>query len=207
MIESIFSKQDYQEPPLNLEVYLAIKPNTKVLDVGCGCGKLGAALKDKGCYRAGIEINKKLADLAKPNYEQLIISDIEDLVDLPFSEGYFDVIVFADILEHLIHPENVLYGLKKYLSDSGYIIISIPNVANWQVRLNLLLGRFEYKPGIVDGGHLRFFTLRTIRKMLERCGYRVDWIKGRNRIIKILGMFYKRLFAFQFIIKALKDNQ
>lgn len=206
MVEPIFNKQDYQEPPLNLEIYSAIKSRTKVLDVGCGCGKLGAALKDKGCFRAGIELDKKMADLAKPNYEQLINSDIEGLTDLPFAKDYFDVIVFADILEHLAHPEIVLFNLKKYLSDSGYILISIPNVANWQVRLNLLLGRFDYNPGILDGGHLRFFTLKSAKRTIEGAGYRILWVKGRNRVIKILGRLYKRLFAFQFIIKAVKEK-
>lgn len=207
MEKTVFNKQDYQEPPLNLEIYSGIKPGAKVLDVGCGSGKLGAALKDKGCFTAGIEADKRLAELAVPNYHRLILGDAQALKELPFDEGYFDIIVFADILEHLIDPEAVLRRARKYLSDDGYLLLSVPNAANWQVRLNLLLGNFDYKPGIIDGGHLRFFTLKTIREMLESCGYRVAWVKGRNRVLKVLGALYKRLFAFQFIIKALKDNR
>lgn len=200
----VFKKQDYQEPPLNLEIYSLIKPQTKVLDVGCGAGKLGAALRNKNCLRVGIEFDQRLADKARPNYDQLLLADIKDLVELPFALGYFDIIVFADILEHLVRPEDALTNLRRYLSDDGYILICIPNVANWQARLNLFWGRFNYEPGIFDGGHLRFFTLKTVKKLIQESGYRVVFIKSRNRIIKLLGRLYKRLFAFQFIIKAVK---
>lgn len=206
MAKTIFNRQDYKEPPLNLDICGYVRPGARVLDAGCGAGKLGAALKKRGCFVAGIEADKRLADLAGENYDRLILADIETLTCLPFEEGYFDVIVFADILEHLARPENTLCAFKKYLADSGYLLLSVPNVANWQVRLGLLLGKFDYGPGILDGGHLRFFTLRAIREMLESCGYRMDWVKGRNRVIKILGRLYKRLFAFQFIIKASKEG-
>lgn len=205
-METIFRRQSYEEVPLNLEIYSFIKPHTKVLDVGCGDGKLGAALKNKNCFRVGIEIDEKLAREAKSNYDRLIIADIEKLTDLPFSLGYFDIIIFADILEHLAYPEVVLFNLKNYLADSGYILVCIPNAANWQMRLRLLLGRLDYGPGILDGGHLRLFTLKTIKTMIENSGYRIVFIKNRNRIIKPLGKLYKKLFAFQFIIKAVKED-
>ena len=157
-----FKKQDYGEPPLKSEIYDLINPNTKVLDIGCASGKLGVALKNKGCFRVGIEIDVELAEKAKINYDRLLVLDIEKLTKLPFPERYFDVIVLADILEHLAWPENVLSNLTRYLADDGYIILSVPNVANWQVRLGLLLGNFNYGQGILDGEHLRFFTLKSI---------------------------------------------
>lgn len=203
-METIFKRQDYQEPPLNLEIYSLIESNTKVLDVGCGSGNLGVALKNKNCFRVGIEVDEKLLEIARPSYDRLIVVDVEHLTELPFPSGYFDIIVFADVLEHLAYPEKVLSNFKKYLADSGYILICIPNAANWQVRLNLLLGRLDYKPGILDGGHLRFFTLKTARMLIEQSGYKIIFVNSRNRIIKLLGRLYKRLFAFQFIIKAVK---
>ena len=79
-------------------------------------------------------------------------------------EKYFDIIVFADILEHLKEPLEVLKRYKKYLKDDGYIIISIPNIANWKIRFKSLLGRFEYNEyGILDSGHLRFFNEKSQR--------------------------------------------
>jgi len=205
MAKEIFNKQDYGEPPLNLEIYSAVQPQAKVLDVGCGPGKMGAALEDKGCFRVGIENDARLTEAAKQNYDRLIVSDIETLPELPFPEGYFDIIIFADILEHTSCPDKILSVFKRYLNDSGYILVRLPNAANWQVRLSLLLGRFNYGPGILDGGHLRFFTLGSARRLLEHSGYRIISVKARNRVVKLLGRLYKRLFAFQFIIKAVKQ--
>lgn len=202
---SIFKKNDYSDPPINLEIYADIEPGKKVLDVGCGPGKLGAALKEKKCFKVGIEVDKKLAEIAKPHYDDLLLLDLENLTSLVYPKGYFDVIVFADILEHLSQPQNLLSMLKEYLALDGYILVCVPNIANWQVRLNLLFGKFDYSPGILDGGHLRFFTRKSARALIESCGYRVIWVKSRNRVIKILGRLYKNLFAFQFIIKAVKN--
>lgn len=202
--KEVFRKQSYEEASLNLDIYSLINPNTVVLDVGCGDGKLGASLKAKNCFRVGIELSADLAEQAKPDYDKLIIADIEELENLPFSDKYFDVIIFADILEHLRYPDDVLVSLRRYLSDEGYILICAPNVANWQARLNLLFGRFDYQPGILDGGHLRFFTLKTIKALLEKTGYEIVYLGSRNRVIKLLGRLYKKLFAYQFIIKAVK---
>jgi predicted TPR repeat methyltransferase len=204
-MDSIFKKNDYCDPPINLEIYAHIEPDKKVLDVGCGPGKLGAALKEKKGLKVGIEVDKNLAEIAKPHYDELVFLDLEKLTGLNYPKGYFDVIVFADILEHLSEPEKILSILKEYLAPGGYILVCVPNVANWQVRLNLLFGRFDYSPGILDGGHLRFFTQSSARELVESCGYRVLWVKSRNRILKILGRLNKNLFAFQFVIKAVKN--
>ncbi|MDP2905761.1 MAG: class I SAM-dependent methyltransferase [Candidatus Omnitrophota bacterium] len=201
---TIFKKDDYGKVPLNAEICALIEPGKKVLDVGCGPGKLGVALKLKHCFSVGIEADKDLAEIARANYDELIVSDLEEFDGLAYAHGYFDVIVFADILEHLSEPEKTLSMFRSYLAPEGYILVCMPNVANWQVRINLLFGRFDYSPGILDGGHLRFFTQKSAMALIERAGYRVDWIGSRNRVIKLLGKLYKKLFAFQFIIKASK---
>jgi len=202
---TIFKKNDYEQVPLNEEICARIEPGKKVLDAGCGPGKLGAALKLKNCFSVGIEADKGLAEAARANYDDLIVADLEDLAGLPYPAGYFDVIVFADILEHLSESGKTISMFRNYLAPDGYILVCMPNVANWQVRLNLLFGRFDYSPGILDGGHLRFFTLKSARALIEKAGYRVTRIDSRNRVIKPLGKLYKKLFAFQFIIKAVKN--
>lgn len=132
--------------PISNVIYQLIGEGLKVLDVGCGAGRLGEKLRlEKDCYVVGVEANDQAVSLAKQRLDDVIVADIEKLSTLPYPARYFDVIVFADVLEHLNHPEKVLVFLKEYLKDNGYIIASIPNVANWTVRLKLLLGKWNYK--------------------------------------------------------------
>ena len=79
----------------------------------------------------------------------------------------FDVILFSDMLEHLADPLDVLMRHYQLLAPGGQMLISLPNVAIWNVRLALLLGRFEYgDTGTLDRTHMRFFTRRSFRRFL-----------------------------------------
>jgi 2-polyprenyl-3-methyl-5-hydroxy-6-metoxy-1,4-benzoquinol methylase len=92
--------------------------------------------------------------------------------------GKFDVVVFADVLEHLPNPASVLHLTRKVLNPGGLVIASIPNIAHWSIRWELLRGRFDYQPyGIMDATHLRWFTEKTVRSLFESCGYEVETIK------------------------------
>jgi 2-polyprenyl-3-methyl-5-hydroxy-6-metoxy-1,4-benzoquinol methylase len=85
--------------------------------------------------------------------------------------GTFDAIVFGDVLEHLADPACVLTLARRCLSPGGVIIVSVPNIAHWTVRLRLLFGRFEYRDGgIMDATHLRWFTRKTLLAMLAHAG-------------------------------------
>jgi len=110
-----------------------------------------------------------MAELARPHCRRMLVGDIETLeVD---TLGQFDAIVFGDVLEHLRNPRSVLEQLSKLLKPGGRILISLPNVANIWVRLNLLFGRFNYtRVGIFDESHLRFFTLKTAKELAADAG-------------------------------------
>src|SRR5439155_6123933 len=85
-----------------------------------------------------------------------------------------DVILFGDVLEHTRYPDRILLEAKALVKPGGQIIVSVPNVAHWRIRLGLLLGRFAYSDsGILDRTHLRFYTLRSARALLANAGYRV----------------------------------
>ena len=88
----------------------------------------------------------------------------------------------ADILEHLVDSETVLSKLKVGLKRNGLLVVSLPNVANLYVRLNLLLGRFPYHTkGLLDRTHLRFFTMKSMRSMLTKTG----WVVERTQVTSI----------------------
>ncbi len=146
----------------------------KVLDVGCGPGYLAEELKKKNNYVVGIEVDEASAAAAKAICDEVKVADLEGLAELPYAAGFFDVIVFSDVLEHLARPDLALARLGHYLAPEGKIVAAIPNVAWAPVRLGLLFGRFDYQEkGHLDKGHLRFFTLRTVKQLFVTSGYKI----------------------------------
>jgi 2-polyprenyl-3-methyl-5-hydroxy-6-metoxy-1,4-benzoquinol methylase len=192
----------------------------RILDVGTAEGYLGALLKEQGHFVVGIEQDHALAAQARQNYDLFHVADIESF-DLPYQSD-FDLVIFADVLEHLREPATVLRRSISMLNKTGEIIISVPNVANVFVRACLLFGRFEYSDrGILDRTHLRFFTLATLRKLMAQCGCQclevaptlvpiqlVLPMLGRQVFAPLHEMHYlavrswKTLFAYQFVARA-----
>jgi len=175
-----------------------------VLDIGCGVGALGKYLKETlECYLVGIEVDRDAALSAKTFYDEIIIADIEKMPMAGSSAGRFNMVVMADVLEHLRRPDILLIELRQCIRP-GYIIASIPNIGRIEVRAKLLFGRFEYQEvGIMDRTHLRFFTLRTAKELFNKSGYRVIGIDytglaSRHYLFRI----FPSLFAYQFIIMA-----
>jgi 2-polyprenyl-3-methyl-5-hydroxy-6-metoxy-1,4-benzoquinol methylase len=178
-----------------------INPNSMVLDIGCASGYIARELKAKNCHVIGIEINEKMAREAQEFCDQVLVFDVEEIQELPFKNGSFDVIILADILEHLKRPDTVLVNLKKYLANNGFIIASIPNVARLENRFRLLFGNFDYQEGgILNKGHLRFFTLKTTKELFRATGYEILRIypTGLGSMLKI----WPTLFSFQFLVAA-----
>ena len=120
----------------------------------------------------------------------------------------YDLIIFADVLEHLINPEYLLNTLKKNIKPDGKIIISVPNVAFVINRLELLWGRWTYREfGTLDKTHLRFYTLSSIDSLVKKSGYKVlENIPynqfGILRHLTFLTKMFPRLFAYQTMLMA-----
>ena len=168
----------YDERPMNLDRYFPEVVGRRVLDVGCGTGNLGAALQQRGNQCYGITMSPAEAEAAKSQLTDVLLGDVDTWASLPFPRGFFDVVIFADVLEHLRHPQQALRLVRPYLASGAQVIASIPNVANLSVRWNLLCGRFHYEPaGILDNTHLRFYTLGTARALLTETGYQVHGVR------------------------------
>jgi 2-polyprenyl-3-methyl-5-hydroxy-6-metoxy-1,4-benzoquinol methylase len=196
-----------------------------VLDVGTATGTIGRYSSDLGLYLKGVEPNIQWAMAASGHYDELVACTVEEAENDYISGA--DVVVLADVLEHLENPNNVLkrlVGLQK--ADCGFII-SVPNIANIWIRLNLLIGKFDYTDrGILDRTHLHFYTRKTFRELLEHCGLDVKSIDVTPIPINIISPFFQlhpfgrfvhfllakiteispTLFGYQFVALAVPKN-
>ena len=148
----------------------------RVLDVGCGAGQVGAWLGARGASVVGVEIDTPSASRAATTYERVYNESIETA--LPKLEGPFDLIVCADVLEHLVDPWSVLAELRNLASEATVLAVSIPNIRYLRALARVAFGRgFEYEAeGIFDRTHLRFFTRSTVETMLTNAGWHpVRW--------------------------------
>jgi 2-polyprenyl-3-methyl-5-hydroxy-6-metoxy-1,4-benzoquinol methylase len=147
-----------------------------VLDVGTGAGALGKELSErKACRVDGITHNPGEAAIASAHYQRLEVADLEtrELAGI-FAGARYDVIVCADVLEHLRSPEAVLNGARKLLAADGRLLLSVPNVAYVGQIAELMGGEFRYRQeGLLDHSHLRFFTRRSLLDLLGRAGWQV----------------------------------
>lgn len=136
-----------------------------ILDVGCGVGYIGRAIKEKqDCLIDGIDIDKTALSFAKKYYDHVSLMKIGDLKDPAFTDflndkTLYDCIICGDIIEHLVDPGYIIAVLSKKLSKTGKLLVSIPNIAHIDVIANLIDGNFNYgETGILDNTHLRFWT-------------------------------------------------
>jgi methionine biosynthesis protein MetW len=156
--------------------FALVPERARVLDVGCGSGILGAALmQKKQCTVVGVDSDPKAVAIAKGRLNDARSVDLEHTGwSDQLSLAWFDAIIFGDVLEHTKEPEAILREAKRLLAPNGHIIVSLPNVAYIMVRLRMMFGKFNYSDsGILDRTHLRFFTRKSARELIERAGYRI----------------------------------
>ncbi|WP_313560620.1 methyltransferase domain-containing protein [Diaphorobacter nitroreducens] len=146
----------------------------KVLEVGCSSGYFGAALAEQGHEVWGVEPHSEAAAKAQLVLHKVHIGFVEDFFSKN-SDARFDVIVFGDVLEHLVDPVSVLKQSSHFLNENGIVVASIPNIAHFAIRAMLLEGRWDYSDlGILDRTHLRFFTRATIIELFSDAGYKIS---------------------------------
>jgi 2-polyprenyl-3-methyl-5-hydroxy-6-metoxy-1,4-benzoquinol methylase len=180
----------------------ACNPGIKtVLSVGCAQGGTEKILIDRyGKTVYGIELNKKAAEVAAKN-GVCIIGDDANKIDPSKIKLVFDCIIFADILEHLYDPLDILKRCTTLLREGGIVCISIPNFRHYSVLYSLFIrGLIHYRDaGILDRTHLRITTRKMAIEWLETCGLRLQVVGYifQGRRYKLLSLlFFKRFDDF-----------
>lgn len=162
---------------VQLLAWLADRRPGRVLDLGCADGSLGAAARRMGHTVTGVDL--EVSDEARHALDEAVSADLD--AGLPDDlGGGWDVILAADVLEHLRRPDLMLEALSDRLAPGGVLLVSVPNVGHWYPRLRILAGRFDYdRRGILDAGHLRFFTRASLERLLGRTG----WVVRRRTAV------------------------
>jgi 2-polyprenyl-3-methyl-5-hydroxy-6-metoxy-1,4-benzoquinol methylase len=204
--------------------WFGARPASRVLEVGCGHGRLAAGVAAAGHRVVGVERDAQAAADAARRGVEVACADPEGC---EFSElgREFDVVLAADILEHVRNPGEVLARAVQALRADGLLLLVVPNIANLLIRVLLLLGYFPYGGrGILDRAHLQFFTLRSALELVHESGLKLQTVRATTlpvplvfpslaaglpgrllfRILTLLTRRFKKLLGYQFVIEAQK---
>ncbi|MDJ0752988.1 MAG: class I SAM-dependent methyltransferase [Ardenticatenaceae bacterium] len=216
--------QDHNDP--RTRIVQQIDRGSNVLEVGCGSGTIIHFLQTHHqCQVIGVEPSPTMAKAARDAGLTIIEGDINDgvVLDELQARGPFDAVIFADVLEHLSNPWQTLRLIKPLLKPTGRAFASVPNVAFWRLRLNLLFGQWRYTEGhLMDHTHLRWFTRKTLQELFVDCDYQVLQLQHRwvplpgHRLWRMIPnhlQLYARLaarwpglFSYQFVITAARES-
>jgi 2-polyprenyl-3-methyl-5-hydroxy-6-metoxy-1,4-benzoquinol methylase len=200
-----------------ISTLLAARPPAKILDLGCSSGLLAERLQGMGHHVTGVDVHEfpEVAERMSAFYT----ADLSQGIPPEVGTG-FDLILMADVLEHLGKPEDLLRQCRDLLTPEGSVMLCVPNIGHWYPRTRATLGVFDYdQRGILDATHLRFFTRRSIRRLVERSGYSVRRMEPVGlpldalgvdgtpaRMARLLDQFlvtvWPTLFGYQFILEA-----
>jgi SAM-dependent methyltransferase len=200
-----------------ISTVLGARRPSRILDLGCSGGVLAERLGAMGHEVTGVDVNElpEVRNRTAAFYQ----ADLND--GIPSEAGSdFDVVLAADVLEHVVSPKSLLSQIHDVVSPDGTVILCVPNIAHWYPRFRSTLGMFDYdQRGILDSTHLRFFTRRSIRRLVERQGFTIrriesvglplDALKVEGGKANALNLFDRMLmdlwptmFSYQFIIEA-----
>ncbi|MGH9032105.1 MAG: methyltransferase domain-containing protein [Acidimicrobiia bacterium] len=151
-----------------LLAWLSARPRSRILDLGCSDGALAEQLRVHGHEVTGVDRDEH--DGVLDRLHRFVSADLDDGIPDEVGRGY-DVVLAADVLEHVRRPEQLLTDARDRLAPGGSIVTSVPNFGHWYPRTRVALGRFDYdRRGILDRDHIRFFTRRSFEHLTSTVG-------------------------------------
>ena len=200
-----------------ISTLLKTRPPCRILDLGCSSGLLAERLREMGHHVTGVDLNE--IEGVHGRTDAFFKADLNDGIPKEVG-GEFDLVLMADVLEHLVNPRSLMRQVRTVLSPEGTAIFCVPNIAHWYPRFRSTLGMFDYdQRGILDSTHLRFFTRRSIRRMIERQGFAIRRLEAVGLPLDALGVdgakgywlrmadlvllnLWPTMFGYQFIVEA-----
>jgi 2-polyprenyl-3-methyl-5-hydroxy-6-metoxy-1,4-benzoquinol methylase len=197
--------------------FLADLPPSKVLDLGCSSGLLSERVRALGHRVVGVDREAFPETLER--VDEFVVGDLEDGVPAEVGTGY-DVVIAADVLEHLRQPEKVMDQIRGVMNPRGRLLVSVPNFGHWYPRTRTVVGAFDYdQRGILDKTHYRFFTRKSLDRLVRNAGFEVrrrtevglpfDVLSGERKgpfarllaaLDRITVWARPTLFAYQFVL-------
>ena len=184
-----------------------------VLELGCGAGGTGRAVlaAGKAGRYVGLELDPSAARVAAEALTEVLVGDVQE-VNLEPLAGQFDALIISEVMEHLADPWTTLVRLSACVKPGGQVMASSPNIAHWNIILNLLRGRFEYREaGIMDQTHLRWFTPDSYVALFEGAGFQIDTVRSMREngwkakiFDAVTGGRFKHLFMAQIVVVGRK---
>jgi len=171
-------KYEYAPQPNSApaRVVRVVGGDKRVLELGPGPGAITRLLKENGCRVTGLELDPEAIEIVAQYCEHVYACNLNDPAWPAILSGSdkFEVIVAADVLEHLYDPWTTLSKLRSLLAESGYVVVSLPHVGHSGVIACLLGGDLEYQPwGLLDKTHIRFFGMKNIQKLFDDAGFKI----------------------------------
>lgn len=161
------------------DVFALVPTNVhRILEIGCGSGRFRQNFKDDVEYW-GVEPVQAAAQEAV-GLTRVLVGTLDAVADsLP--DGYFDLVVCNDVIEHIVDTQRTLAIIRTKMTADGWLVGSLPNVRSVWVLLDLIFRRdWRYREyGVLDSTHVRFFTFKSARRMLTEGGFKIDVFKGR----------------------------
>lgn len=184
-------------------VIARLKPR-RLLDVGCGSGYVAKLLKARapGLVVHGVDISRVALERARAHVDQVWQVDL-DKADLPLTAGQYDTATCVEVLEHLYDPEHALREICRVLAPLGRVVVTVPNLAYWRFRLDLLRGRVPAPAA--DRRHLHQFNRRLFAETLDRAGLHLLGLTGHGSRLRFLARRWPALFSDILIATATKD--
>ncbi len=152
--------------------WLSRRDGVDILDLGCSDGRIAAELRGQGHRVTGVDVTEQPG--VTDRVDRFVLADLDQ--GLPDGlDGPYDVVLAADVLEHVRRPDRLLDELHAVLAPGGSVIVSVPNFGHWYPRLRVAMGRFDYdRRGILDADHVRFFTRRSFERLVRSSGWSVS---------------------------------
>ena len=164
--------------------WLARRPPSRVLDLGCSDGRLAEQLRALGHHVTGVDI--AASEGVKERLDRFVQADLDQGIPPEVDESY-DVILAADVLEHIRRPGDVLDQARALLAPGGSLIVSVPNFGHWYPRVRVAIGRFDYdRRGILDRDHVRFFTKRSFERLVAEHQFEVSRFEGTGLPVEVV---------------------